>query len=657
MNAAHRGARRLLCLLLALSFVAALAPVPAHADVADDVCVSALSADGRHNYVLLGWDDPPDCTTPGKEYWQCSYCGKRITDPIPAPGHNWTRETIAKQPSCTETGMRTFICANCGMFLEDTIPALGHDYANEITKEAICEEDGAYKQTCSRCGDVQTGVIEALGHDWDIVVTEAQGLKDGLIARTCRRCGKHESERISSAAIILAFARQTPPEAENADPLLITKDPEGGCLDYDDGTLNMSVEAKGGVSPYRYTWHRVTALDTASVFSSAVVCRFTGAQEAYSKESSSFSSAFQRAAVRLGLAPGKMPGQGESEQARRFVSFTDQVVGGSEPVYTADAPGHYYCVVTDRAGSRAVSLEAAVDWTLYLTEQPRNTNLYGQDSVSLSCSAAGGEPDYFYAWYKADGSVCASGSRELTVTETGEYFCIVSDQAQHSVQSGTVSVYESEPLWVSSEQSEYGVIPGEVSAEAVLSFGGGIAPYSCQWRADGEPLASFQADEASDARYVLDDIGVVCLTVTDAMGETASCEISGVYKQLEIARQPEGGILPKGGGTHILSIAMAQGKVPFTYTLYRDGAVCSTATGQYAYTVDVSSPGEYFFHIKDAAGHWADSRHVNVYDYVFQLDRGEVDGIFTEQGEPSDDGVSQSRLEVVYLYPGPAQQS
>ena len=42
----------------------------------------------------------------------------------------------------------------------------------------------------------------------------------------------------------------------------------------------------------------------------------------------------------------------------------------------------YYCVVTDDAGGKATSAKAEVLPALYIEAQPRNTNLYGRESIN-----------------------------------------------------------------------------------------------------------------------------------------------------------------------------------------------------------------------------------------------------------------------------------
>ena len=101
------------------------------------------------------------------------------------------------------------------------------------------------------------------------------------------------------------------------------------------------------------------------------------------------------------------------------------------------------------------------------------------------------------------------------------------------------------------------------------------------------------------------------------MGNVAKGDVHIEYKQLYIAQQPEGGMLPKDGSGLPITVVTVEGQAPLTYTLYRDGEFVSSHTGDCDFTVKQS--GDYFFYIEDATGRWATSEHAFVTDYGFSI--------------------------------------
>ena len=289
------------------------------------------------------------------------------------------------------------------------------------------------------------------------------------------------------------------------------------------------------------------------------------------------------------------------------------------------SPGVYYCTVSDDDGAERTSDDAEVNYSLYISQQPRNANIQGRNSVTLACSASGGVPfendTYMFAWYDEAGNLVAfteDGTAE--VTETGNYYCVVQDNQDGLVTSDTAIVYSGEPLKVECQKKTYYMVPGEETVDVQMSVTGGRSRYHYIWTLnDGTILTAYDGYEAT-ASWTANDLGTYTLTVIDEMGEIQTGTANVEYRQLKIAHQPEGGMLDSDGFFE-LSIAMEEGKEPFTYMLYKDDDLIDYTSD----TAIVSGAGDYYFHVEDADGRWADSKKAAVENFEFGIDHIEVE--------------------------------
>ena len=503
-------------------------------------------------------------------------------------GHSWSGWKTTKSPTCTAQGSEERTCSRCGKKETRSIAAKGHSFKYLRTEqEATCTEDGIALFTCPQCSAKENRTIKAKGHEWDEgVITQPEGLLEGAVKTyTCLKCGETRTEEIppetpKDGSSIMNALRGLPPgfSTMNLDlPLKIEKQPVGGFINHNGGSLTLSVEAAGGEPPYSYQWRR-----------------------AY-----------------------------YSTWLPAINEWWDDVEGGTESTLEADrGKCRYYCRVTDSKGNRVKSDKVLVSWDLYIAEQPKNANLYGKESVTLSCRAAGGDPfrggygdGYSYGWIGPDGSVMNNpntneAGNELTVSEPGTYYCWVMDNGTREVYSDTALVYNAEPLQFTQATEDIRIIPdwGE-KAEIAAEFKGGISPYTCQWRLDGEPLGDPVITEQLFAGLPVSELGEYNLTVTDDTGEFISRDFPVRYRQLKIVKQPEGGILSFENKFSLEVVVAAQN--PVKYTLYRDGEVYSTHKDDPYFTV--TDAGQYYFHIEDANGQWADSDTVTVEHHTLRI--------------------------------------
>ena len=106
------------------------------------------------------------CDVEGVGYYECSDCGYKKEEAIPATGHDEVAHD-AKAPTCTEIGWDAYVtCSKCDYTTYVEKSALGHDEVAHDAKAPTCTEIGwdAYV-TCSKCDYTTYVEKSALGHD------------------------------------------------------------------------------------------------------------------------------------------------------------------------------------------------------------------------------------------------------------------------------------------------------------------------------------------------------------------------------------------------------------------------------------------------------------------------------------------------------------
>ena len=115
------------------------------------------------NHDWSDWSDKtlPTCTEAGEKGRECSRCGMKETEKIPALGHDWGDWTVTTPATCTNEGVETRICNRDPSHVETrTIPTTGHNWV----------DNGNGTHTCTNCG--ATEAVGAL----ELRVVDAEGM-------------------------------------------------------------------------------------------------------------------------------------------------------------------------------------------------------------------------------------------------------------------------------------------------------------------------------------------------------------------------------------------------------------------------------------------------------------------------------------------------
>ncbi|MBQ6119027.1 MAG: hypothetical protein IJK98_07320, partial [Clostridia bacterium] len=179
--------KKLLSLLLALSFLAALIPFGSLPTA------RAESADCVHE-----WDEgtvtlEATCTAAGSKLFTCSLCGTTKTEEVGALGH-----TFGSWQTLNKSWHRHF-CIRCGVTHDGY-----HKWdAGTVSRVSTCATPGVKTFRCMVCDGTKTEAIDTdpNNHEWDngTVTTEAACATAGTMTYTCVGCGVTKEESIAPA--------------------------------------------------------------------------------------------------------------------------------------------------------------------------------------------------------------------------------------------------------------------------------------------------------------------------------------------------------------------------------------------------------------------------------------------------------------------------
>lgn len=154
-----------------------------------------------HTYSDWSVETPATCTESGRKVRNCTVCGRREENEIPA-GHT------------DADGNR--ICDACGENL-----CAEHEYEQIVTREATCIEPGEMVYKCKQCGSIERSEeIPALEHNWEI-----QSETEEMTVWTCTRCGETREEKKESAGDDAVQG-----DAPDDGDIEITEQPDGSMV-------------------------------------------------------------------------------------------------------------------------------------------------------------------------------------------------------------------------------------------------------------------------------------------------------------------------------------------------------------------------------------------------------------------------------------------
>ena len=165
------------------------------------------------------------CTESGTQEKKCEYCGKTVTESIPATGHQWKSDyTTDKKATHSSTGIESIHCSVCDAIQPDserTVPIIEHTFGEwEIVKAPTCVDDGLKKRTCkdADCGYVEEVTLPATGHKWESDYTEDK-------APTCTADGSKSIHCSVCDAVKEGSAKKVRATGHNFGKWTITKKP------------------------------------------------------------------------------------------------------------------------------------------------------------------------------------------------------------------------------------------------------------------------------------------------------------------------------------------------------------------------------------------------------------------------------------------------
>lgn len=193
--------RKTLISMLAAMLALALCMFVVACGIADDEDDSS-SAEHLHVLTAVAAVEATCATEGNRAYYVCE-CGKLFEDAdattettleavkIAKLDHTYGNWNVTAEATCLADGLREKVCSECNDKVTEAIPALGHDEIPHAGQAATCTENGynAYV-TCSRCDYTTYTVIKALGHDYVFVAEVAATYENtGVMAHyECSRC-------------------------------------------------------------------------------------------------------------------------------------------------------------------------------------------------------------------------------------------------------------------------------------------------------------------------------------------------------------------------------------------------------------------------------------------------------------------------------------
>jgi hypothetical protein len=619
--------------------------------------------EGEHVF-LRGWTQTKaaTCEAAGEEARTCDDCGRVETRSIAALGHSWDGGKVTTPATCAAEGTKTFTCTRCRATKTEKVAKTAHTPATVAGKAATCTESGLTEGTkCSVCGEVLKAqeTIPATGHDWKTETIKPDGLTDGKTVKTCRSCGKSETTVIPASEGFFDRLRGVSAGADGSKELKIVGEPT--VTENEDGTCTWSVEAEGGVGPYRYEWFRVINSEDAA--GSKVLPKLAKSLE---NAENDLTTRFRGIAESVGKAyekTGVVAGvKNASETSTILPELLTTIRDQSGQSIQSWGDAEFACRVTDIRQAASVTKPSKGRIALLkIISEPEDLCL-DSGNGSVSVKVMGGTKPYQYQWYRVtDGntSIPIEGATKKTYVASGKdtagdiIYCVIKDAAGFSVTSRMVTVFAT-PLNVYPTGDIYNINGFNPTQDIrwELFFGGASAgnatqqgpfTYTCYYlnkRAsdfdlnEGWSIVAYLEDEthydrvywsegpteATSVVVTAKDPGYYLMVVTTPRGNKGKwyTYVGWGEETIRITEQPKSGELGNDG-TYLLEITADISACPksrlndICVHLYCDGQLLQWRTDdwpadsdmvweklsdkRFRCSVPVLKPGEYFFYV------------------------------------------------------------
>ena len=221
------------------------------------------------------------------------------------------------------------------------------------------------------------------------------------------------------------------------------------------GTATLSVTASGGYGTLTYQWYKSGVLISGAT-KSTYTATAEGTYYCTVKDSIAQLKSTNNIIVVKKLAVSSQSGN-VTINSGRSTSLTVTPTGGKGPykyqwfkngtsisgatsyIYTTSEAGTYRCRITDQSNQTVYSSNATVTVLSFrITSQPKSGVIASDRGYKLSVGVTGGKAPYKYTWRKDGGYV--GGEANLTVYESGKYYCTIVDADGKTLTSDTVTL-------------------------------------------------------------------------------------------------------------------------------------------------------------------------------------------------------------------------
>lgn len=142
-----------------------------------------------HTYEINSTVDAT-CTSEGSVTTECTVCGHKYTETIPALGNGHDYKLIEfTSLGCVTSQYELYECSQCGIQkYENIVVAEGHTYDTCETVSPTCTHDGSRTFYCTTCNETITEILPKTNHDKNEWEPSDSGMENEMV-RKCKICG------------------------------------------------------------------------------------------------------------------------------------------------------------------------------------------------------------------------------------------------------------------------------------------------------------------------------------------------------------------------------------------------------------------------------------------------------------------------------------